>query len=258
VSGTAITGGVTEAEIVNGGETVIVTLTNDTWVATVGADNAVTTALIAGITSAGVEGAGWNTEVRDNLTYLNVARTSDTVVTVPLPPSAGYAITADETVTVTIPASALTAAAEVTATPSFPVSAFATAESVWTDTARFFRPHFANARTSTITTSRTTAAGALNTTTGVIAAPATSTPLAAVGATIRYGNQTTYEFGQEATDRDTYTLFLAYDADIRTDDRVTIDTCVLDADLVGDVMIVKAVDQDEFNARKAAVCELPT
>ncbi len=38
-----------EAEVVPGAETLIITLTNDTWDVTVGADNAITTALIAGI-----------------------------------------------------------------------------------------------------------------------------------------------------------------------------------------------------------------
>ena len=41
-----------EGEIVAGGETLIITLTNDTWDLTVGADNAITTALINGIDSA--------------------------------------------------------------------------------------------------------------------------------------------------------------------------------------------------------------
>jgi hypothetical protein len=259
VTGHALTaGGLLASEIVAGGETLVLTLTNDTWVATVGADNAITTALIAGITSAGAEGTGWNVEVRDNLSYLNVARTSDTVVTIPLPPSPDYAITANESVTITVPATALTAAGETIATPTFPVVAGIAAASVWIDTARYLIPHFAEARTDRITTARTTAAGTLNTTTGVISAPTTSTPLAAVGATIRYGNLTTVEFGQEATDRATYTIFLTFDADITTDDRVTINACALDAGLIGDVMIVKAVDQDTFNPRKAAVCELAT
>jgi hypothetical protein len=119
------------------------------------------------------------------------------------------------------------------------------------------RPMFTEAFTDTVTTARTTTAGTLNTTTGVISAPTASEPLTGASVFIQYGNQTTFEFGQEATDRATYTIFLAYDADIQTDDRVTVDTCALDADLVGDVMIVKAVDQRTANARKAAVCELP-
>ncbi len=128
--------------------------------------------------------------------------------------------------------------------------------SVWTDAALALRPDFTAARTDTITTARTTTAGVFNTGTGVYAAPTESAPLSGASVLIRYGNQTTFDFGQEATDRDTYTIFLAFDADIVTGDRATVDTCVLDADLVGDELVVKAVDQDSFNARKVAVCEL--
>ncbi len=128
--------------------------------------------------------------------------------------------------------------------------------SVWTDAAIALRPAFTAARTDTVTTARTTAAGAFNSTTLVYAAPTESAPLIAASVLIVYGNQTTFEFGEEATDRDFYTLFLAFDADIATDDRVTVDTCVLDADLVGAVLIVTAVDRDSRNARKTAVCEL--
>ncbi len=128
--------------------------------------------------------------------------------------------------------------------------------SVWTDAALALRPAFTAARTDTVTTARTTAAGAFNSTTLVYAAPTESAPLTAASVLIVYGNQTTFEFGEEATDRDLYTIFLAFDADIATDDRVTVDTCVLDADLVGAVLIVKGFDRDSRNARKTAVCEL--
>ena len=128
--------------------------------------------------------------------------------------------------------------------------------SVWTDAALALRPVFTAARTDTVTTARTTAAGAFNTTTLVYASPTESEPLTAASVLIVYGNQTTFDFGEEATDRDTYTLFLAFDADIATDDRVTVDTCVLDADLVGAVLIVKGFNRDSRNAMKAAVCEL--
>ncbi len=128
--------------------------------------------------------------------------------------------------------------------------------SVWTVAALALRPDFTAARTDTITTARTTTAGVFNTGTGVYAAPTASAPLSGASVLIRYGNQTTFDFGQEATDRAMFTIFLAFDADIATDDRVTVDTCVQDADLVGDVLIVIAVDEDSLNPRKTAVCEL--
>lgn len=122
LTGTAITGGVTESEIVTGGETIIITLTGDTWVATVGADNAITNALIAGIDSAQSEAAGWDAVVKANMVFGDITRTSDTVVTITLAAESTYTITANETITITIPATALTAAAQVVATPTFDVT----------------------------------------------------------------------------------------------------------------------------------------
>ncbi len=127
----------------------------------------------------------------------------------------------------------------------------------WTDAATTFRPHFDDAMSDTITTARTTAAGAFNSTTLVYASPTTSAPYSDK-ALVRYGNQTTVEFGEEAADRDMFTVFTPWDTDIARDDRVTVDVCAQDPDLVGDVLVVLAVDQDGLNSRKAAVCELAT
>ena len=121
----------TEAQIAAGGETLIITLTDDTWDTDIGSDNAKTTALIVGIDSAQAEGTGWDAVVRvdgeTGLTYANVSSPTEnnTVVTITLPPFGSYAISddADETITVTIPASALTAAGEVVATPQFTILA---------------------------------------------------------------------------------------------------------------------------------------
>ncbi len=118
IPGTAVSTGTlsTEAGVVAGGQTIILTVTDDTFVATVGADNSITTALIAGIDAAQVEAGGWDAIVRPLITFADVVRTSDTVVTITLPAAPLYAITADELVTATIPAVALTAAAEIVAT----------------------------------------------------------------------------------------------------------------------------------------------
>ena len=115
--------GATEAQIVTGGETLIITLTGDTWVATVGDDNAITDALIDGIDSAQAEAAGWDAEVKGNLVFGDVTRTSDTIVTITLQAEAAYSITSNETITVTIPATAVTLAAEIVATPTFQITA---------------------------------------------------------------------------------------------------------------------------------------
>ena len=122
LTGTAVTGGVLQSEIVTGGETIIITLTADTWVATVGADNAITTALIAGIDSGSVIVAGWDAEVKGNMVFGDVTRTSDTIVTIILAAEAAYDINFDETITVTVPATALTGAAATVATPTFDVT----------------------------------------------------------------------------------------------------------------------------------------
>ncbi len=113
VTGTAV--GSTQADIIAGGGTIILTLatgrldpTNDTWGATMGADNAVTQALIDNLTSSGVEANGWNNVVRAGLTFSDVTRDSDTQVTILLPAFGSYAITATEVITATVLATTLT------------------------------------------------------------------------------------------------------------------------------------------------------
>lgn len=128
VTGTA-TGSITEADVVTGGKTIILTLTGDTFVAAgtgpIGS-TADTQALIDGITSAQTETLGWNNEVRDTEVTTSVVRTSSTVATITLSASASYDITAQETITITIPGAVLVGAAAIVASPTFtvdPVSA---------------------------------------------------------------------------------------------------------------------------------------
>ncbi|MCH8991689.1 MAG: hypothetical protein IIA44_08080 [Acidobacteria bacterium] len=113
----------TEAEIVTGGETLVITLTSAHWEPTVGADNAITQAVIDGLDAAGVEATGWDYVVQDNLDFTDVVRTSDTVVTITLGAEAAYVITATETITATVPATALlTSSTPLVATPTFQVT----------------------------------------------------------------------------------------------------------------------------------------
>lgn len=128
----ALTGTITndtEADIVAGGSTIILTLTGDTFIAAgtgpIGS-TANTQALIDGLDSAQAEGAGWDAVVKAGLATTDVVRTSDTVATITLPAFPSYNITATETITATIPAEVLTGAAQVVASPTFnitPVSA---------------------------------------------------------------------------------------------------------------------------------------
>ena len=126
----ALTGTVTsatEADIVAGGKTLILTLTNDTWTAAVGNSNPTTTAIINGLDSDGAEATGWDAVVKAGLTFNDVTRDSDTQVTILLPAFATYDITALETITATVPHEALqtTSGTDVVATPTFDVAVVA-------------------------------------------------------------------------------------------------------------------------------------
>jgi len=125
VTGTAIAS-ITEADVVAGGKTIIITIAGDTLKAAgtgpIGS-TADTQALIDGIDSAQAEGTGWDAEVKANLVPADdVTRDSATQATVTLPASASYDITAQETITVTVPTDVLvTGAGAITAAPTFTV-----------------------------------------------------------------------------------------------------------------------------------------
>lgn len=117
-----ITSATVESDIVSGGKTIILTLTNDTWVASGATFDAQRQNIIDGLDSAQSEATGWNAEVRDNEAVTAVVRTSDTIVTITLSAAAAYAITDNETVTATIPATALTGAGAIVASPTFTIT----------------------------------------------------------------------------------------------------------------------------------------
>lgn len=113
-----------EADIRDGGNAIVLTLSGDTWEATLGADNAITQALIDGLVSAQSEAKGWNAIVQVGLNATHVTRQTDTLVIIDLPAFTTYDISDDETITVTIPASALsTTVTAVVAAPTFSISA---------------------------------------------------------------------------------------------------------------------------------------
>ena len=128
LTGTIVSGGVTEAEIAAGGETLIITLTNDTWVAAgtgpIGS-TADTQALIDGITASTTPANGWNNEVRDKEPVSIVTRNSNTQATLLFTTAASaYDISSNETVEVTLPASVLVTSGDaVVATPTFDITA---------------------------------------------------------------------------------------------------------------------------------------
>ena len=124
ITGTA-TASITEADVVTGSKTIIITLTGDTWVAAGGTFDAQRQAIINGLDSAQAEGTGWDAVVKGTQVTTGVVRTSDTVVTITLDPFATFNITAQETITVTVPAAALTGAVSVVGSPTFTVSVVA-------------------------------------------------------------------------------------------------------------------------------------
>ncbi|MFQ6031011.1 MAG: hypothetical protein ACE5Q6_26395, partial [Dehalococcoidia bacterium] len=121
----ALSGTVTdddESDIRLGGSTIILTLTNATWVAAGAPFDAQRQGIIDGLDSGQSEPTGWDAVLRPAIPVGNVVRTSDTVVTITLPVEADYRITENELVTATIPASATSAGAPIGATPSFTIT----------------------------------------------------------------------------------------------------------------------------------------
>ena len=118
-----ITASVTEADIVAGGKTLVITLTNDTWIAAgAGSFDLQRAAIIAGCDSAQSEAAGWDLVPKATQSVGGVVRTSDTVVTITWDAFATYNITANETITVTVPATAVVSGIATVATPTFVVA----------------------------------------------------------------------------------------------------------------------------------------
>jgi len=133
VASAAITGtmtaSVTEADIVAGGKTIIITLTNDTFAAAgtgpIGS-TADTQALIDGFDAASSPTNGWNNEVRDKALTSEVVRTSSTVATWTVAAQTGYDVSSQEVITGIIPTDVLvTAAGAITATPTFTIDSVA-------------------------------------------------------------------------------------------------------------------------------------
>ncbi len=119
-----ITPTATEADIVAGGKTLIITLTGDTWIAAGALSfDLQRDEIIAGIDSAQSEATGWDLVPKATQSLAGVVRTSDTVVTITWDAFATYDITATETITVTVPGTAVTGGSPIVATPTFTVTA---------------------------------------------------------------------------------------------------------------------------------------
>jgi hypothetical protein len=101
ISGTLVDAA-TETNIVDGGETLIITLNGLEWVADIGGDNQNTQDLINGITATTSQANGWNNTVLSALDNTHVVRTSATEVTITLPAVPTYDITDPESITIKI------------------------------------------------------------------------------------------------------------------------------------------------------------
>lgn len=121
LTGTAASG-MTEQRVRDGGYTIILTASGDTFVAAGATFDAQRQAIINGLDSAQAEAAGWDAVVKAGIPVTAVVRTSNTVVTITLPAFASYQITATETITATLPASALTGGVAIVAAPTFTVT----------------------------------------------------------------------------------------------------------------------------------------
>ena len=113
------------ADIVAGGKTLILTLYNDTWVASGATFDAQRQNIIDGITSNKSETNGWDAEIALTriIAVANVVRTSDTIVTITFVLDTIYDVTERELISTVIPASALTTSAvTLNAKPDFSIN----------------------------------------------------------------------------------------------------------------------------------------
>jgi hypothetical protein len=113
----------TETDIVNGGKTIIITLTGDTFVTGTSSEDG-----IAGGSDSDKTGANkWDALIKAALDNTDVVLSvGDTVATITLPAFGTYDTDETETITWTIPAASLTTgASDIIATPTHTVTAIA-------------------------------------------------------------------------------------------------------------------------------------
>jgi hypothetical protein len=121
----ALTGTITtatEADIVAGGKTIILTLSGESWVASGATFDAERQNIINGLDSAQAEAAGWDAVVKATAAVTDVVRTDAQTVTITLEAFGTYSITATETITATVPSTAVLLAAARVASPTFTVT----------------------------------------------------------------------------------------------------------------------------------------
>lgn len=110
-----------ESTVAAGGLTVTLNLSGDTFVPTACQDNAITDALIAGLTAAGSQTHGLLNEITPIMAFGQFSRDSNTQITWTVPASNYALLNGNEDWTWTIPASATTGSSEIVATPSITI-----------------------------------------------------------------------------------------------------------------------------------------
>ena len=108
-----------EVDVATNQNSIIVIVTNDTLKSFT---QAIKQAIIDNLTSAQSEDNGWNNRVRSELQTPSVTRVTSAIYRIDLPPFPALAITATETITVTVPAVALDSATAITVSPTFAVT----------------------------------------------------------------------------------------------------------------------------------------
>ena len=128
VSGTLGGSGGTTAEVIAGGETIIITLANTTWVADGATFNDQRQNILDGLVSDDSEISGWN-----SLAFAvgDVERTNATVVTITLSAESGYGIPAAETITTTVPATSIVYGVALVAPETFTITPTFTSSGTW-------------------------------------------------------------------------------------------------------------------------------
>jgi len=119
----------TEADIVTGGKTIILTLTGDTFVTGTTSEDGIAGGSDSDIAASGTN---WDSLIKTDLDNTDVVLSvGDTVATITLPAYASYDIASTETITWTIPAASLTTSATpVIATPTHTITAVVSGVSI--------------------------------------------------------------------------------------------------------------------------------
>ncbi len=128
LSGT-ITASINETDIVSGAKTIILTLFEDTWIASGSVFNAQRQAILNKLVSNLSEANGWDAEL-SNLPVTNVVRNSDVQVTITLSALVTYDITEAEVVSSGAPAAALVISSGDLAAGNFTITATSFATSI--------------------------------------------------------------------------------------------------------------------------------